>query len=120
MKNIIIVIITFLTVTQIRCQSASAETSDVKRVEIKTAPNVSIGPESVWAYYPTAEFVVSYCGEANFEIENRSNIFEAQIIQTEPGIWFAKSPNGDYIKINTITGVTNMEINGEFRVFAKN
>lgn len=117
MKNIIILIL-LATAFQSSCQSASAEPTEFKKV--MTAANVSIGAESVWAYYPTAEFVISYCGEANFEIENHSNIFEAQITQTEPGIWFAKSPDGDYIKINSITGVTNMEINGEFRCFVKN
>lgn len=83
------------------------------------ALNVSIGWLAVQAYYPYAEFILSYCGEATVEVDGETRTFEAEVFQFEPGVWLACAANGDYIKVYAQSGTTEVEFSGEVRTFTK-
>lgn len=89
-------------------------------VKPKTASNVVVGAESVWVFHSDAEFVLAYCGEVTVEMNGKQNEpVEASVFQLEPGVWVAELGAGQYIKVFAASGVTNCDIDGEFRVFAK-
>ncbi len=116
MKNIIIILaLLTATFTQSQCQSASAENSKPNE---RTAWNVHIGKESVFAYFQNAEFSLNYCGEVIVNLDGWERIIPAIVCQYEPGVWTATIEGGDYVKVWTSTGHANTEINGEFRTFA--
>lgn len=83
------------------------------------ALNVTIGWWNVQAYYPYAEFILSYCGEATVEVDGETRTFEAEVFQFEPGVWLACAANGDYIKVYAQSGTTEVEFSGEARTFTK-
>lgn len=113
MKNIIILFL-LAVASQISCQSATAGTNNQPG---RQAFNVSVGPESVYAYFPNAEFILAYCGEATIEIDGQTQTQNAVVCQYEPGVWTATIYNGDYVRVSTATGVVNISIHGEFRTF---
>lgn len=81
--------------------------------------NVSIGTVCIMAYYPYAEFILSYCGEATVEVDGETSTFDAEVYQIEPGVWVACAANGDYIKVYSSTGTTEVGFSGEQRTFVK-
>lgn len=83
------------------------------------ALNVSIGSVCIMAYYPYAEFILSYCGEATVEVDGETSTFDAEVYQIEPGVWVACATNGDYIKVYSATGTTEVGFSGEQRTFIK-
>lgn len=98
----------------------SAQTNGNPEPRIRVASNVSVGTESVHAWYPNAEFILKYCGEATLEIDGKTFTFDARVAPTEPGVWLAeKTGSVDYIKLFVTSGNTNAYINGEHRVFLK-
>lgn len=117
MKNIIILIL-LATAFQSSCQPVSADNNNIAYQEPRKAFNVSIGNESVYAYFQNAEFILSYCGEVTIEIEGRSKTENAVVCQYDPGVWTATLYNGDYVKVWTGPGIANTLINGEVRIFA--
>lgn len=89
--------------------------------KIKTASNISVGTESVYAYYNEAEFILKYCGEVYIEINGNPRVpIPAKVFQLEPGTWVAEIQGGQYVKVYSKSGTTNMDVDGEFRAFAKN
>lgn len=86
-----------------------------------TARNVMAGNSAVTACYQNCnvQFTLSYCGEALTEYpgKDRQQV-KADVFQIEPGIWIAELGAGQYIKVNSLTGVTTVDVDGEFRVFA--
>jgi hypothetical protein len=116
MKNIIILIL-LATAFQSSCQPVSAGNNNIAYQEPRKAFNVSIGSESVYAYFQNAEFILSYCGEVTIEIDGQSQTQNAVVCQYEPGVWTATMYNGDYVRVSTATGVVNISIRGEFRTF---
>lgn len=118
MKNIVIIIILLATAFQSSCQPVTAGTNSfTQERETRKAFNVSIGSESVYAYFQNAEFILAYCGEVTIEIDGQSQTRNAVVCQYDPGVWTATMHDGDYVKVWTATGVANIEINGEFRTF---
>lgn len=117
MKNIIILIL-LATAFQSSCQPVSAGNNSIAyHDQTRKAFNVSIGSESVYAYFQNAEFILSYCGEVTIEIDGQSQTQNAVVCQYEPGVWTATMYNGDYVRVSTATGVVNISIRGEFRTF---
>lgn len=89
--------------------------------KVKTASNISVGTESVYAYYNEAEFILKYCGEVYIEINGNPRVpIPAKVFQIEPGTWVAEIQGGQYVKVFSKSGTTNMDVDGEFRAFAKN
>jgi hypothetical protein len=120
MRNIITVIV----ILAIFCHACKGQSDQFIYSQVadhpeprKTAPNISIGDESIWVCYPDAEFILSYCGEVSAEMSGKVNTFDASVIQIESGIWLATARCGDYVKVNTCSGITNASLDGEFRVY---
>lgn len=109
---------TFAVHAEIMGAPAAAQDSVPK---IKTASNISVGTESVYAYYDNAEFVLKYCGEVYIEINGNPRVpIPAKVFQLEPGTWVAEIQGGQYVKVFAKSGTTNMDVDGEFRAYAKN
>ena len=117
MKHIL-VLFALLQLATASCQSATAETSNQTEYT-RPAPNVIIGEESVHAYYQNAYFTFYYCGEITSNIDGVSITQNATVCQYDPGVWTATIFGGDYVKVWVSQGVTNVEINGEFRTFVQ-
>lgn len=136
-RNITTVLLLFAALTSATCQNpiASAQTFTVHAeimsvthsdpapapLAIKAARNIAIGTESVYAYYDNAEFILKYCGEVYIELDGkpRENI-PAKVFQLEPGVWVAEIDGGQYVKVFAETGTTNIDVDGQFRVFTRN
>ena len=88
--------------------------------QLKIASNISIGSESVYAYYRNAEFILKYCGGVYIELDGNIRTVPAKVFQLEPGVWVAEIEGGQYVKVFAESGNTNTDLDGEFRVFAKN
>ncbi len=87
----------------------------------RTASNVVVGPQSVWVSHADAEFVLAYCGEVTIEMNGQQNEpVEASVFQLEPGVWVAEIDGGQYVKVFAETGTTNIDVDGQFRVFTRN
>jgi len=113
------------------CQDSTAQNTFAVHAEImgataeqptiKAAPNVTIGEKSVYAFYNDAEFILQYCGKLYVERGGKQEEpRNAKVFQLEPGVWLAELEGGDYVKVFTTSGNTNMDVDGEFRTFAKN
>lgn len=99
--------------------AATAEQDSVPK--IKTASNIRVGTESVYAYYNEAEFILKYCGEVYIEINGNPRVpIPAKVFQLEPGTWVAEIQGGQYVKVFAKSGTTNVDVDGEFRAYAKN
>ena len=98
---------------------ASVAGASIEKPAERTALNVSVGTLCVMSYYPQAEFILSYCGEATVEVDGESRTFDANVFELRPGVWIALAPNGDYIKVYLANGTTEIEFSGEGRIFAK-
>jgi len=100
---------------------AGTEAAQDSVPKIKTASNIRVGTESVYAYYNEAEFILKYCGEVYIEINGNPCVpIPAKVFQLEPGTWVAEIAGGQYVKVFSKSGTTNMDVDGEFRAFAKN
>ena len=89
--------------------------------KIKTASNIRVGTESVYAYYNDAEFILKYCGEVYIEINGHQRVpIPAKVFQLEPGTWVAEIQGGQYVKVFAKSGNTNIDVDGQFQTFAKN
>lgn len=88
---------------------------------IKPAPNITVGTKSVYAFYENAEFILNYSGQVFIEKDGKQNEpIPAKVFQLEEGVWLAEIAGGQYIKVFTKTGTTNVDLDGEFRTYAKN
>ena len=83
-----------------------------------TCENVEVGTESIWAVYPDAEFLLLYCGEVVIEIQGKERIqIPANVYPEKKGVYIAEIGDGQYVRVNTFTGIATMDKDGEFRMW---
>ncbi|HRI62090.1 MAG TPA: hypothetical protein PK228_20260 [Saprospiraceae bacterium] len=88
---------------------------------IKPASNITIGAQSVYAFYADAEFILQYGGKVFIERGGKQGEpIPAKVFQLEPGVWVAEIEGGQYIKVFAESGNTNIDLDGEFQTYRKN
>lgn len=99
------------------CDAADAPAAPV----IKPASNITIGAQSVYAFYADAEFILQYGGKVFIERGGKqAEPIPAKVFQEKPGIWIAEIEGGQYIKVFAESGNTNIDLDGEFQTYRKN
>lgn len=110
---------TFSVHAEIMGASTIYDAPDRETEKPMTASNISIGTQSVYAYYHNAEFILSYCGKVFIETGGKAKELTADVYQIEPGVWIAELAGGQYVKVFTKSGNANVDLDGEFRVYER-
>lgn len=96
--------------------------TDEMPVKTKSAArNVLVGNSAVTSCYDRCDtqFILSYSGKAFLEFPGKQpEQVSADVFQIEPGVWVAELGAGQYIRINSVTGVTTIDRDGQFRLFS--
>lgn len=88
----------------------------------ETAHNVTVKANRIEATFKDACFVVYLdgCG-ATALFDGRQNDFDCLVSETQAGEWSAvNSGTGDYVVLNTVTGVVTSKVSGVFGIFLPN
>lgn len=74
------------------------------------APNVAVSNYGVTATYlsPDASFTLRFDQCAVIELDGKIELVDAAVFQVAPGIFVADMRNGDYIRLNTQSGRTDI------------
>jgi len=89
--------------------------------EITPASNITVGTQSVYAFYQDAEFILQYGGKVFIERGGKQGEpIPAKVFQLERGVWIAEIEGGQYIKVFAESGNTNIDLDGEFQTYRKN
>lgn len=88
--------------------------------EITPASNITVGTQSVYAFYQDAEFILQYGDKVFIERGGKQGEpIAAKVYQCEPGVWVAEIAGGQYIKVFAKSGTTNADLDGEFQTYVK-
>lgn len=85
------------------------------------AANVGITDHGVTAYYLDSDtsFSLYFSQCATLDYDGKAQQFDCAVYQTSPGTWVADFRNGEFVKINTVTGTTTIYKDGVNRVYRK-
>lgn len=103
--------------------SPNAQTPVVaKNATTEPAHNVTVTETRIEAAFKDATFVVYLDGNgATALFDGRQNDFDCLVSETQAGEWSAvNSGTGDYVVLNTVTGVVTSKIAGTFGIFLPN
>lgn len=102
-----------------RATFASVETPFTK--PLKRAANVGQTSHGVCAYYldTDTEFCLYFNQCCTLGIDGKIERLDCEVYQTSPGVWVADFGNGEFCKVNTVTGTTTIFKGGVNRVYRK-
>jgi len=99
-----------------RATFASIETPQPKR-----AANVGQTAHGVTAYYldSDASFSLYFNQCVTLAYDGKIQHLDCEVYQSAPGVFVADFGNGEFCKVNTVTGTTTVYKNGANRVYRK-
>lgn len=90
-------------------------------IQNERAPNVGVTDHGVTAYYldSDASFSLYFAQCATLDYDGTVQHLDCAVYQTAPGTWVADFRNGEFVKVNTVTGTTTIYKGGTNRVYRK-
>ena len=89
---------------------------------VERAANCNITNKAATATYfsPDVSFSLRFDQYAVIEMDGKTELVSADVFQIAPGVFVAQMPEGDFVRVNTVSGTTSAKIGGKAYNFSCN